>query len=372
MKVAGIICEYNPFHNGHLYQINKTKEYADAVICVMSGNFVQRGYPAVTDKFTRAKCAVMSGADLIIELPVVFSCQSAEGFSLGGVSLLDKCGIVNYLSFGCESENITVADEKDEKYLAKLDEYLKTGLSFPSARAKAIRDIFGIDISDKPNDILAYQYMKALKELDSSIIPKPMKREFQEYHSMTPGGIYASASYIRQNPENAKCYIPKEAFEEYEKADKINKDVYETIVLSHLRTVTPKHLANISDCSEGLENRLISMAVSSSTYEELINSVKTKRYTRGRIERIIVNSLIGIDKDKYSPEYVRVLAMNDTGRLLLREMKEKCSLPLITNLSKQKPDCKSIEFDIKASSVYALLLNSLKGDFDYTVSPVVI
>lgn len=371
MKTAGIICEYNPFHNGHLYHISKTREYADNIICVMSGNFVQRGGPAFCDKFSRAKTAVLSGADLVIELPAVFASRSAEYFAMGGVSVLNAMNIVDLLSYGSETET-TVMFEETEKYREALSGFLDSGISFPSARASAAKKVFGIDIPSSPNDILAFEYNKAIRNLSSCITPLPIKREFQDYHSMIPENEYASATYIRQNPDTAEKYMPRSAYEALTSANKADFSVYESIVLAHLRTIPPSRLSETADCNEGLENRIISSAIKASSYDQLIDMIKTKRYTRGRIERIIANSLLGIDKDAYTPEYIRVLAMNQNGMKLLKKIGESCSLPVITNLSKQQIDSKQLDIDIRAGNLYSLLTCNKSGGLDFTTTPCVI
>ncbi len=371
MKTAGIICEYNPFHNGHLYHINKTKETADAVLCVMSGNFVQRGGPAYCDKFSRATAAVACGADLVIELPEVFASRSAEYFAQGAVELLDKTGIIDYLSFGCESTDLTVIDETED-FKTSLEAYLSDGLSYPVAKSMAAKDVFGIVLSDKPNDILASEYLKALKKLNSKIIPLPVKREFQEYHSMTPSGIYASAGFIRKNPETAEKYMPEAAYKIIKDSAVADFSLYEIIILAHLRTISPESLSKTADCTEGLENRIIKCAVNAQNYEELINSIKTKRYTRTRIERIIANSLLGIENKRYCPEYLRILAMNSTGKKLIKSIKENSSLPVIVNLSKQKIQSEQLEIDIKAGNLFSVMTSTKSGGNDFTVSPRVI
>ena len=371
MKTAGIICEYNPFHNGHLYHINKTKETADAVICIMSGNFVQRGGPAFCDKFSRARAAAICGADLVIELPAVFASRSAEYFAKGAVSILDACGVVDYLSYGCESDDVCLIEETEE-YKTELSRILDSGLSFPAARFEAAKRVFGITLSDKPNDILAYEYHRALKNSNSKIEPLPVKRMFQEYHSLSPEGTFASAAYIRQNTGVAQKYMPSPAYEIINKANISDSSIYEIMVLSHLRTITPEELSVIADCNEGLENRIISSAHTASSYEELINLIKTKRYTRGRIERIIANSLLGIDKTVYHPEYLRVLSMNNVGTKLLREISKKSGLPVITNLSKQKIPSKQLDIDIKSGNLFALLTEKKSAGTDFKISPAVI
>lgn len=371
MKTAGIICEYNPFHNGHKYHIEKTKEFADRIVCIMSGNFVQRGGIAMCDKFSRAKAAVASGADLVIELPAVFASRSAEFFAYGAVSILHSMGIIDCLSFGSEDMNIPVFSETDS-FKKLLSIKLKEGLSFPKARAEAALEAEGVVLPSKPNDILGFEYKKAINKLNSEIKMIPIKRMFQEYHSTSPEGEFASATYIRENPDNLEQFVPHIVYDILKNADFSDFSIYETMVLSHLRTVSPNALAETADCSEGLENRIISEAIKCSSYNELVESIKTKRYTSGRIERIITNSLLGIKSKAYEPEYIRVLALNSTGQEILKEIKLKSSIPVITNLSKQKIDSEALDIDIKAGNLFSLTTKHKTGGIDFTKSPAVI
>ena len=371
MKTAGIICEYNPFHNGHKYHIEKTKEFTDRIVCIMSGNFVQRGGVAMCDKFSRAKAAVVSGADLVIELPAVFASRSAEFFAYGAVSILNAAGIINCLSFGSEDMNIPDFSETDS-FKELLSIKLKEGLSFPKARAEAAFESEGVVLPSKPNDILGFEYKKAINKLNSKIEIIPVKRMFQEYHSTVPEGKFASATYIRENPEDLKQYVPHSVYNILKNADFSDFSTYETMVLSHLRTIHPNVLAETADCSEGLENRIISEAIKCSGDYELIENIKTKRYTSGRIERIIANSLLGIKNKGYEPEYIRVLALNNTGKELLKEIKSKSTLPVITNLSKQQIDSEALDIDIKAGNLFSLTTKNKSGGMDFVKSPAVI
>ncbi len=376
MTVAGIVCEYNPFHNGHQYHIEQTKRHADACICVMSGNFVQRGEAACVNKFVRAEAAITGGADLVLELPTVFACRSAERFSLGAVSLLEQTGVVSLLSFGSETADVDelkkagafFADESAD-YKEVLAKELKKGVSFPTARAKAVKaESFGF-LLEQPNDLLGVEYCKAIKRLGSSITPFPILRYKAEHHSKTGQDNFCSASYLRLHPEELETYSPvapllrKGGFP-------VNTDLFQTILLAHLRRISPMELSDTADCTEGLEHRLKEAALESETLIDVISLAKTKRYTQTRIQRVLLNSYLGIQKKNYKPEYFRVLAANKTGADLLRRIKENGNLPIITNLSKQKIDSDSLQTDIAAGDFYALLqTKNRRGGMDYTTSP---
>lgn len=366
MKTAGIICEYNPFHNGHLYHINQTKKQADAVVCVMSGSFVQRGFPAVCDKFSRADAAVRQGADIVIELPTVFALSSAEKFAYGGISVLDSLGFVDMVSFGAESENFRIFDEENDDFKKQMRAELDMGLSYAAAKANAATKIFGIELSNKPNDILAYEYIKTINKLGSDMQPLIIKRQFNGYHSQTPCGEYASASYIREHPGEAKKYMP----EPLPKSEITDFEKYKLAALAHLRCADASALKKTYGCGEGLENRIKQAANDAESFDELLETAKTKRYPTGRILRLIACSMLGINAENFTPEYIRILSMSKKGCGLLREYSP--SLPVITNLSKQQIPSKQLEIDIKAGNLRSLFTKNTKGGSDFRRSPRVI
>ncbi len=372
MKTMAVICEYNPFHNGHKYQLTEHKKElgADSVICLMSGSFVQRGAPAIYDKWTRARDAVSNGADLVIELPVVYSAQSAQRFAAGAVKLLDKLGVVDYLSFGSECGDIDAlkcaADVINSvEFKTLLEEQLKTGLSYPAARAQILRDHYSnIDerLISSPNNILSLEYINALAELNSSIEPKTLLRNFD----------FASASEIRDkihNNENVDGLVPTEVRTTYD------TKAYDNLVLYYFRKERLEALQQICDIAEGLENKFKKASQTSTTCEELAESVKSKRYTRTRIDRICVNSLLGI-KDYHTvlnPRYARILAFNSRGQELLAKMKKVSEIPIITKVADAKPDTEEykimLEKDLLATDIYSILTNKPAG-LDFKTSPV--
>lgn len=374
MKTMAVICEYNPFHNGHKYQLTEHKKElcANSVICLMSGSFVQRGAPAVYDKWTRAKDAVLNGADLVLELPVVYSCQSAQRFATGAVKLLDKLGVVDFLSFGSESGNIfelkrcaNIIDSDDFSLL--LNEELKSGVSYPSARTKVFKKNYpGIDESliSSPNNILAIEYLNALKSIDSDIQPKTIKRNRN----------FASASQIREKMaknENITSFTPTETRKTY------NQEAFDFLALYHFRKESLEALQKICDMSEGLEHKFKKALQVSTTIDKVVDIVKSKRYTRTRISRIIINSLLGIqDTDtKSEPQYARVLAFNEKGQKLLSQMKKTSLIPIISKMADAVPDNpvfeRMLEKDILSTDIYSVITNQELG-LDFKTSPIVI
>ena len=371
LKTMAVICEYNPFHNGHKYQLTEHKKElgADACLCLMSGSFVQRGAPAVYDKWTRAEDAVNNGADLVLELPVVYSAQSAQRFAYGAVKLLDKTGIVDYLSFGSECGDIdsliTASDIiNSSKFKAMLEEKLKTGLSYPSARAEVLtRNYPQIDKSlvDSPNNILALEYISALKDINSKITPKTLKRNLD----------FASASTIRKkigSGESIDALTPTETRKSYD------KKAYDNLILYHFRKERLEALQKICDMAEGLEYKFKKASRSAITCDELAEAVKSKRYTRTRIDRICANSLLGIEDyhTEFEPQYARVLAFNERGQQLLSKMKKLSQIPVITKVADANPDTEEykimLEKDLLATDIYSILTNKSAG-LDFKTSP---
>lgn len=374
MNTMAVICEYNPFHNGHKYQLTEHKKelFADGVICLMSGSFVQRGAPAVYDKWTRAADAASNGADLVLELPVVYSSQSAQRFAVGAVKLLDKLGVVDFLSFGSECGDITSLTEcadivNSDDFNTLLEEKIKSGMSYPAARTEVfIKNYPNINKSliDSPNNILAIEYLNALKNINSKIKPVTIARNFD----------FASASDIRQkllDNEDVSDLIPTKTRKTYDYS------VFEKLILYNFRKESPKALQQICDMSEGLEYKFKKALQTSLTLEEFADAVKSKRYTRTRIDRIIVNSLLDIldEYTKFEPQYARVLAFNDKGQELLSKMKKTSSIPIITKLADAKPTTREFEImldkDILSTDIYSIITNKELG-LDFKTSPKII
>ena len=378
MKVLGMITEYNPFHNGHKYHLRQSlkESGADASVCVMSGSFVQRGEPSIINKWVRAKTAVKSGVDLVIELPVAYSLRSAEYFAWGAVRILDSLGIVDTLSFGSECGSLSslelianiLSDEPDE-YKALLKAELSSGSSFPRARENAVRKFLsstvadlqsdssrhsGCDSSDAAscladsNNILGIEYLKALKKMTSSIKPITVNRIGNEYNSTTLNTELSSASSIRSaiiskglNPTELADYLPADSVKLMEDEfihgrGPVGIENFGQFLLSKLRGMSARDLSSYPDVSEGLENRVLEAASKSGTLEELISLSVSKRYTLSRIRRILFSVLIDMKSDLLAefdanggPQYIHVLGFNEKGRMLLSDIKKKASLPIM-------------------------------------------
>jgi len=405
MKTLGIIAEYNPFHNGHLYHLKVSKKLtkADFVIVVMSGNFTQRGEPAFLDKWKRAKVAVDCGVDLVLELPFAFACNNAEYFAKGAVDILNGLGCVDYLSFGSEMgkleslKNVAVfLSSETETFKKHLKLFLDKGVSYPKARSEAVFACIGSEASNllsEPNNILAVEYLKQLLVSGSKIEPFTVKRKGAAYHDAILSEKIASASAIRNKwgqtleLEDIKPFLPVESQTVLNEINghimpKLN-DFHKLIVMDILHSETAI-LKNIFACGEGLENRLKKAVRNTGTTEELIDAVISKRYTRTRINRILIQLLMRLDKDTFSQisnealSYARVLGLNEKGADILRHIKntECANIPVITNINKDVRDdmplCKLLKYDVLASVIYNLVQNkNLYTGADYIVQPYI-
>ena len=334
MKTVGIICEYNPFHLGHKKQfdiIRQTFGPETAIVCLMSGNFVQRGAPAIFDKSFRARAAIDSGADLVLELPVTYALSSAEGFAAGGVRILSS--VCDTLCFGTESGSkdsllSTAASLLSPDFSEKLRIELDKGLSFPAARAAALGDD---SLLRSPNDILAVEYCKAILAQDSPMDIFPIHREGR-YHADTPDAENPSATSLRSRiAEGAPwlSYIPASAHPAFENAATHALTAGERAILARLRTMTDADFEALPYGSEGLWRKLMHACRDSATLEEIIAKTKSKRYTRTRIDRMIMCAFLGITSDRLaSPApYARVLGFTDAGRTLLKKAREAGLFP---------------------------------------------
>ena len=330
MKITGIICEYNPFHLGHAKQMGiiSQKDADTGIVCLMSGNYVQRGMPAIFDKAHRAKAAISCGADLVLELPVTAALSSAEGFAAEGVRILG--GFCDALSFGAENpEGLLEAAQAllRPEFSARLKEQLSLGLSFPAARQRALEKM-GLDgtILQTPNNILAAEYCKAILSQKCQMKPEPVLRK-GDYHGIQADKENPSATSVRnliENQEAYKQFIPEAAWECFENAPVHTLKAGEQAILYRLRTMTDAEFEALPYGSEGLWRKLMKNARSCSTLEEILTATKSKRYTRTRLDRMVMCAFLGLTaRDLQTPApYVRVLALNDRGREILLKARE--------------------------------------------------
>jgi len=342
MKITGIVAEYNPFHMGHEYQLNKARELSgcDAVAIVMSGNFVQRGEPAIIDKFRRAEAAVHAGADIVIELPMPFSCQNAEMFAFAAVNELKKLHVTS-LSFGCENEDpkmlLKIAKTQlSDTYVKILKEEIKKGISFPAAMTNALKLILGEESRDtvlSPNNVLAVEYMKSVMKQDLKWDFYPVRRMGKNHNDEDISGLFDSATAIRkailsrssQNISATEKSI--ELIEDfYEKFNGFNSlDNYVDILYYKIIDLGADGLSEIFEVSEGLNNKIYDNVYKHSTMDDFIMSLKSKRYTYSKLRRAMLNIILDIKHNdiKYfmlpnNHEYVKVLAFNNVGRNVIK------------------------------------------------------
>ena len=379
MNLLGIIAEYNPFHNGHKHHIEKSKEKLnpDATVVVMSGNFTQRGTCACYDKWTRAKCAMLNGADLVIELPVTFATASAERFAYGGVYLLDKIG-VKHISFGSESELSELKHIADKLSSGEFKINSPSETPFHIARQEAIDDN---GILTKPNNILAIEYLKAIKKLNSLVVPYRVERHLIGYNDMNVTDGFASATKVREIIRNNEKYnevIPENVYEILSKHHYVDEEKLFKYIKYAIISKSTEELSEYAHIREGIENRIYKCVFESESLDELIKSVKSKRYTYTAISRMLVSILLGIKKETLSanPQYIRVLGLNDKGAKALKYIKSKCELPVITKVSSAVNNLpvtalNELYCDISASDIYYTCANiPTSARPDYINSPV--
>ena len=386
MNVTGIIAEYNPFHNGHHYQIKEAKKQADAVVAVMSGSFVQRGDVALYDKWVRAEAALLNGVDLVLELPVCYACATAERFAYGAVATLNALGIVDTLCFGSESGDIRALEhaaalllEEPPALSEKIKRCLEAVLPFPAARHKAFTDVVPPSLLREPNNILELEYICALKKIKSTIKPFTIRRIGAAYHAEYPTGSIASAAAIRRMHDDGLPFdtvVPASAMHLYCNAPTHSISRLDTAVTYLLRTASPAWLRRLPDVTEGLEHRLIHAARQYDTFAEIAVHAKTKRYPLSRIRRILINALLHMDKDlcRQPPGYIRVLGMTQTGTKLLARAKNTCRLPIIVKTADYNTPEGMFQKDLLATDIAALCAAAGEhcAGFDFKRSPIVI
>lgn len=389
LKICGTIAEFNPFHNGHKHLIDTAKATADtALVAVMSGNFVQRGEPAIISKFARAKAAALCGADLVLELPLPYSISTAMYFASGAVDLLNSLGIIDTICFGSECGSVTkltsACDRLNSPLLhSVLKDELSKGITFAAARQTAIQKLFP-DIDDSllksPNDTLAIEYISAAKRLNMQVDFNAVKRVGAAHDSSEKTDFFCSASELRKAPsllDKKQAFMPKEAFEIF--SDEVSAKHYSSSYLldramvAHLRTISPDKLREAPDISEGLENRIISAANEYSSLDEILTAVKSKRYTHARLRRIILSSYLGVTADfqKRPIPYIRVLAMTKMGEKILSVAAKRTNVPLISSLKQAEQispyAAELAKLEVRAGDIYSLSLQRpVGGKTEYT------
>lgn len=368
MDVIGIICEYNPFHNGHLYHINKIKEiFKDStLVLIVNGYFLERGEISILSKEDKTKIALDYGIDLVIELPFVYGTQSADIFANASIKILNELK-VNKIVFGSECNDINLLSKivdiqlNDINYNTKVKEYLDKGLNYPTAMSKSLN--IKEDISN-PNDLLAISYIKSIKSNNFDIEPVSIKRT-NKYHDTTSNDTIISASNIREKIKNnmeITSYIPCGI------KDSIKSINYDKLFeLLKYKIITDNDLSKYLTVDEGIENKIKKEIFNSNNIEELINNIKTKRYTYNKISRMLIHILIGLLKsdNNLDMDYIKILGFNSKGQEYLNSIRKDLNLSIKTN-----HDSKIYEYELKAAIIYDLLTNSNTYDFEIKNKPV--
>ena len=411
-NVLGIVAEYNPFHNGHFHHLieSKTITNSDYSIAVMGGNFTQRGDVSIVDKWVKAQMAIENGIDLVIELPTLYTISSAENFASGAIKLLNSLGIVDYISFGSECDDISILDDianvlayEPSEYKTLLSHELSRGVSFPKARERALMMYLNnvrrfANILSTPNNILGIEYLKALKRQKSNIQPVTIKRKDAGYNdSIIPiDSRFTSASAIRKICQSSfdisllQKFMPENSYyllEDSIKNGNVVKNLsdFDKIIIYSLRKMTTDEIANLPDVSEGLEFAIKSAANKCNSVSELLSIVNTKRYTQTRLQRILLYAILGITKKDMeisinTKPYIRVLGFNDKGRDIFSEIsKINKKLDVVTSVKKFMDNCPNknlkmmMDKDIWATNVYniAYEYDSI-GNWDYTHKLIII
>jgi len=408
-NVLGIISEYNPFHNGHLYHLQESKKKvkADYTVAIMSGNFTQRGETSIINKWSKTEMAILNGVDLVIELPVIYSISSAENFAQGAIKILDSLKIVNTISFGTETSDINILKEfadilcnEPQKYLTILEHELNKGLSFPKARENALLMYLNgarkyTNVLSNPNNILGIEYLKAIKKYKSNISPICIKRNKVNYNDEQINGNFASGTCIRNLVSEERYNDLKNVMPQYS-YNILNNNIknghyvpslytFEREIIYNLRKMSIEQIASLADVTEGLENLIKNAANSCNNIRELISIIKSKRYTETRIKRILLYSLLGITKQdmlssqKNSP-YIRVLGFNNKGKELLSiisynypKMNIITSVKRFIDTNKNKYLQNMLDKDVFATNIYTLgYKKDALANLDFTKKIVII
>lgn len=385
MKTAAIICEYNPFHNGHKYHIEQTRKQHGAthIVCVMTGNFTQRGDVALCDKYERARAALMSGADLVLELPVAFSLASAEYFARGAVHIIKSLGCADMLSFGSETGDSSILKEAAGAVHFALDsdaflDYMKKGMSYPAALKATVEEYYTSDVVDiltGPNNILGVEYIRALDMAGGTIEPVTVKR-YGAAHDSEEISRTVSASKLRKmirNGEDVSLYTEFSGYENYACIERL-----EAAILAKLRTMTRSDFEKLPNGGGGIENRMVKAVKTATSLPQLMLMIKSKNFTMSRVRRLILCAFLGITKNdlKTMPSYIRILGMNDKGKEILAASKD-CPLPIDTSLSALSKTsdtaAKQVRLEERAGNMYALALEKRRPcGTEFTAKPIII
>ena len=375
MQFCGIICEFNPFHNGHKYLIDQAKKQTgETIVCLMSGDFVQRGDPAILEKYSRAKTAIQNGADIVLELPTIFACSNAENFAYGAVKILDALK-ASHIAFGIENTSLDllkqIAEIKYNNSISFQNSFkneIENGINFNTALKRAIAKELGdekiLDILSRPNNILAIEYLTAIKKLGSKIEPVAISRVDNGYNSITEKECFLSASGIREKlfkNEDVSKFTPNNISQD-EIFNQVHQNRFETLALHSLRSLSEKELAKTYDYNEGIEFRIKNFANQNSSLNELTNLVSTPRYRESRVKKLLIYPLLGVTKSKAElakkiKPFAKVLAISKSQKEILSFVKKLKINLIVTNRDYENLTLnqkKIIDIDLNSSNIYNL------------------
>ncbi len=395
MKAAGVIAEFDPFHNGHAYFLRRVRELtsADFIIVVMSGDFTQRGNPAIMSKRLRTKAALLGGADIVIELPLQYATASAELFAEGGVCLLASLGCIDCICFGTEADDIAILKEaadtlssESEAFKEKLDMYLRQGMNYPAARIESVIETTGLgdrikDALSLPNNILAVEYLKALKKTDSDMLPINIHREKTDHDSMNTYGIYSSARNIREKLfithsfDSVEMYLPENALPLYREHFSVDFPVYaddlSQLVKYRLLMETKETLMDYADMSAELAARIVNKRNEFRSVAQFTELLKTRNLTYTRISRALLHALLSIKKEDMKQYrkagitgYARILGFRKAAAGLIDSIKESSKVPVLTGLAgydkkTEKPFSQMLSDTLRASDIYNSIIKDI-------------
>lgn len=391
MQTAAVIAEYNPFHNGHAYQLTQLRlAGATHIVVVMSGNFVQRGGPAIFEKRLRAAAALHNGADLILELPLPYAMATAERFAFGAVSLVAACGCVDLLYFGSECGSLPLLEQtaqalENPRLPNLMAPYLAQGLPFAAARSRALGQGFSpalAQVLEGPNNTLAVEYLRQLHRAGAAIQAATLRRQGADHHSSGTCQGFASATWLRERltlGEEILPFVPSSAAQLYAQAAIASPALGERAVLARLRSLSAQEYTSLPDLSEGIECRLKNAVAGAASLEEVFTLAKTKRYPLARLRRLAFSAYLGLDGSlcRQSPPYLRVLGHNQRGREVLAQMRSSAALPVcasLAKLEKTSPLCRAFaQAEGSSCDLYNLFQPHLRPcGWDYTEGPVIL
>ena len=371
MKAIGIIAEYNPFHNGHLYHLEKVKAmYPDyTIIVVMNGNFTERGEVTIIDKWKRSDIALELGVDLVIELPFPFSTQSADYYAYGAITLLEKLGVEKVV-FGSESDNIedlrTIAETQlnNDEFDKLVKIYCKLGNNYPTALSLALEDLIGKKITT-PNDLLGISYIKAILKNNYKIIPETIKRT-NNYHDKELDNEIVSASAIRESLKNNQSVENQVPINTLNRLNNLHyMDMYFNIL--KYKIITEDNLEIYQTVETGMNKKLKDVITKVNTYDELIKSIKSKKDTYNKISRMLLHILCNFTKEKANTfkdiTYIRILGFNKTGRDYLNSIKKDIDIPIISKITREKDSM--LEYELETTKIYDLIYNEHLEELEY-------